>query len=82
MKRGRKNAEHRAEMEGRAHSRAERAERADELGPTPIRLPNRPTTTDKYARARIKANKQRADRRALRRLNDAMATAIGRRWHG
>lgn len=77
-----KSPEHRAEMEARAQRRAERAARADELGPTPIRLRDPHQTTDKAALARIKNNKQRDDRRRLKRLNDTAATAQGRQWNG
>lgn len=79
MKR-RKSAEHRAEMEARAERRKLREQRSWQEGPTPGRAKEKPTTTDKVALAKIARNKQRDDRKKLRRLTEAAATAEGRRW--
>jgi hypothetical protein len=79
MKR-RKSAEHRAEMEARAERRAERSKRAWQEGPTPDRAKAPPTSTPPEARRVIAKNKTLQDRRRLKRLSDAAATAEGRRW--
>lgn len=75
-----KTDEHRAEMEARAQRRAERGQRAWQEGPTPGRAPERPTETPKWALRKIAKNKALQDRRRLKRLADAAATAEGRRW--
>lgn len=79
MRRG-KTDDHHAEMEARAERRAERSKHSWQEGPTPDRAKERPTTTPPAARKQIAKNKQRDDRRRLRRLSDAAATAEGRIW--
>lgn len=76
MKR-RKSPEHRAEMEARA---ARRAARRDIDGQPPDRLPAKHTETPPWARRKIAKNKALQDRRRLKRIADAAATAEGRRW--
>lgn len=75
--RRRKSAEHRAEMEARAERRAERR---DIDGQPPDRLPAKNTETPPWARRKIAKNKALQDRRRLKRLSDAAATAEGQRW--
>lgn len=79
--RRRKTAEHRAEMEARAERRQLREQRSWQEGPTPGRAKEKPTTTDKVALAKIARNKQRDDRKKLKRLFDAARTAEGQMWH-
>lgn len=78
MKR-RKTDEHRAEMEARAERRAARIGSLDH---TPDRLPAKHIETPKSALAKIAANKANDDRRKMRRLSNAAATAEGRLWKG
>lgn len=67
--------EHAAEMARRQTERNLRAANTERQGPAPKRGPEKPTTTDVVA---VRKNKQRADRRRLRRLEEAAATAMGK----
>lgn len=80
MKR-RKTDGHRAEMDARSKRRAERASFAHPGVRPEVERP-RPTTTPPHALAAIKAEKIKQDRKRLKRLSDAAATAEGRRWKG
>ncbi len=73
---------HREEVEARLERRAERNARMWQLGPAVTEGKPRPTTTPPEARAKIAKDKIKQDRKRLKRMSDAAATAEGRRWKG
>jgi hypothetical protein len=73
----RKDDDHRAEMSARKLRRQAREQRSWQEGPTPSRAKERAETTDVVFRRKTA---QRSQRRALRRLSDAAATAEGKIW--